>query len=86
MEAFAVLLRRNTQQALERAAHGLRAAEAAFFGDEFDRLGRLFESAAGGFDADLRHETRGRHAELIGEDAGEVARTHPDSRGHLLDG
>ena len=73
-------------QALERAAHGFGAAEAAFFGDEFDRLGRLFEPAPRGFDADLRHETRGRHADLLGEDPREIARTHPGLRGHSLDG
>jgi hypothetical protein len=33
METFAVLLRRNTHQALEHDAHGFGAAEAAFFGD-----------------------------------------------------
>ena len=86
MESFAVLLRRNMHQALERAAHGFSAAEAAFFCDEFDRLGRLFEPAPRGFDADLRHETRGRHADLLGEDPREIARTHPDLRGHSLDG
>jgi hypothetical protein len=86
MESFAVLLRRNAHQALERAAHGFSAAEAAFFGDEFDRLGRLFEPAPRGFDADLRHETRWSHADLLGEDTREIAWTHPDLRGHSLDG
>jgi hypothetical protein len=86
METFAVLLRRNMHQALERAAHGFGGAEAAFFGDEFDRLGRFFEPAPCGFDADLRHETRGRYAGLLGEDPREIARTHPDLRGHSLDG
>jgi hypothetical protein len=60
-------------QALERAAHGFGVAEAAFFGDEFDRLGRFFEPAPRGFDADLRHETRGCHADLLGEDTRETA-------------
>jgi hypothetical protein len=36
VEAFAILLRRNTHLALKRAAHGFSAAEAAFFGDEFN--------------------------------------------------
>ena len=73
-------------QALERAAHGFGAAEAAFFGDEFDGLGGLFEPAARRFDADLHHETRRRRAVLLCEDASEIARTHPNSRSHLLDG
>ena len=86
METFSVLLRRNMHQALERAAHGFGAAEAAFFGDEFDGLRGLFEPAARRFDADLHHEARGRHAHLLGEDTSEIAGTHPDPRGHLLDG
>ena len=86
MEAFAILLRRNAHLALECAAHGFSAAESAFFGDEFDGLGRLFESAPGGFHAYLRHETRGRHADLLSEDAREIARTHPGLRGHSLYG
>ena len=86
VEAFAVLLRRNTHQTLECIAHGFCAAEAAFFGDEFNGLRGLFEPAPRSFDSDLRHETRGRHAGLFGEDAREIARTHSNPRSHLLDG
>jgi hypothetical protein len=46
----------------------------------------LFEPAPCRFDADLHDEARGCHAGLLGEDAREVARTHPNSLGHLLDG
>jgi hypothetical protein len=53
MEAFAILLRRNTHQSLERAAHGFGAAEAAFFRDQFYRLGRFLEPAPRGFHPDL---------------------------------
>ena len=86
MEAFAVFLRRNTQQTLERAAHGFRAAEAAFFGDELNGLRGFFKPAPRSFDADLRHETSGRHAGLLGEDSRKIARAHSDPLGHLLDG
>jgi hypothetical protein len=84
-EAFAVFLRRNAQQTLEHAAHGLRAAEAAFFGDEFNCLGGLFEPAPSRFDADLHDETRGRRADLLGEDARKIAGTHSRPGGHLFD-
>jgi hypothetical protein len=86
VEAFTVLLGRNPQQTLERTAHGFRAAEAAFFGDEFNGLRRLFEPAPRSFDADLGHESRGRHAGLLGEDAREIALAHSNPLGHLLDG
>lgn len=86
VETFAVLLRRNTQQALECAAHRFRAAEAAFFGDEFNGLRGLFEPAPRRFDADLHQETRGRHADLFGEDARKVSGAHPGLSGHPLDG
>src|SRR5262245_30427047 len=85
MEALAVFLWRNAHQALERASHGFGAAEAAFFGDEFDRLGRFFKSAPRGFYAYLQNETRGRHANLFGEDPREISRAHPGLGGHSLD-
>lgn len=71
---------------LECAAHRLRAAEATLFCDQFNGLRRLFESPPRCFDADLQNEARGCHADLLGEDAREIALAHPDSRGHLLDG
>jgi hypothetical protein len=49
-------------------------------------LGGLFEPAPRRFDADLHHETRGRHADLLGEDARKISGAHPRLDGHLLDG
>src|SRR5437016_4803918 len=74
-----ILARCNFQCALKNVAHRIDVSKAALAGNRFHAVVTFFESPASGFDAQAFHELRGSGLHLLGEDSGEIARTHRDS-------
>src|SRR6516165_9351706 len=74
-KGLAVLIRRNADAANEVAPHGFRGAEAAPGGDRDDGVVGLFELPARGLGANAFDVVAGRLTDLVGEHAGEMARS-----------
>src|ERR1700737_3062202 len=75
-EVTSVFARGHSEPSLERAVHGLDGAEATRTSDLFDRALGALEKSARGFEPNPLHVDGRRHAELMAEAPGKVARAH----------
>src|SRR5580700_8732703 len=85
-ETAAVLGGTDPQGADERAAHRLGGAVAAGAGGLLDAAGGVLEAAARGLEPRAVDVTAGRHPDLGGEGAGELARGQAGPVGEDVDG